>query len=314
MVEIANPRPSVEPQIPEGTRISSHTFLEMVFLWLPNERAPGFPAVCVALLRQVILPFVLLAAPFLVIGLLLGFAGLRNFNPMAEGYGASHWWMLVTPLLVFGGFALVQELARYSFVRHADEPVRAVAIFTIVAIAMTVLRHYHQILPCLALVASQLIASAVILGALNYRPCIAAVIAALVVGQTAVSIEVPRILPSAHRAAAMAPVSQRVPTAGNMQKWAKLYPGAVLSRNQTRSILGVTTWNVGYTVKASPDEIGAFYAAVAKSEGFTNEQVMMGGHIFTRPNSNERFTYFILPIPSGSVVAFTATTTSSPSR
>jgi hypothetical protein len=283
-------------------------FLDRVFLWLPNDSAPGIPAVGLYLLRQVTLPFVLMLAPFVILALLA--PPKFNFLSLTSSNTAFTWSIVA---FAFGCMALVQELGRYAFVRRAELPVRAAAIFNAVTVTVILIFYHDHLYTCIWMIAAQLAASAAIVYALRYRPYIVAVVAALVVAQTAVNVTAPRFFRPPPTAADSAPaqpavVSTDVPPEGNMQAWAKLYPGAVLTKNETQTLMGLTDWRVQYSVQASPDQIDAFYEGLASTEGFNDKQTLLGYHRFTQDSTNNDFSYTVLKEASGTLVIFEART------
>ena len=282
-------------------------FLDRVFLWLPNDSAPGIPAIGLYLLRQVTLPFALMLAPFAILALVTPKFDLLSL--MASNSGLT--WSIVA--FAFGCMALVQELGRYAFVRRAAAPMRAAAIFTAVTVAVALLFYHDQLYTSGWMIAAQLAASTAIVYALRYRPYIFAVIAALIVGQTAVNVTAPRLFrppPTAADSASPQPavVSTDVPSEGDMQAWAKLYPGAVMTKTETQKLMGLTSWRVQYRVQASPDQIDAFYDGLANTEGFSNKQTLLGYHRFTQDSTNNDFSYAAVTDASGTLVMFEART------
>ena len=282
-------------------------FFDRVFLWLPNEQSPGFLAVCLYLVRQTLLPIALLLAPYAVLAL---FAP-ANFNPLQHSSTSPNWYVVLIVPFALACIALVQELSRYAFVRRANNPVRAVSIFTAVVIASLLIVYHDSLYTCAWTIAAQLAASAAIIYALRYRPYIHAAVVGLIICQTAVNVTAPGLFQPPQAAATHtqpAKVSASVPSTGNMQAWAKLYPGAVLTKNETSKFMNLTEWSVEYTVQVSPDQIGGFYQTLANAEGFSNTQVILGYHRFTQDSTNNDFSYMVTTDATGSHVIFDART------
>jgi hypothetical protein len=306
-------QPPLSPPPQEETSWPAPTFLERIFLWLPNEAAPGFLAVCLVLLRQAILPFVLMLAPFVLIALL----SPQILAHLGHGAGAPKWQILSVVPFAFGCFALVQELGRYSFVRRAEQPLRAISIFTATTVVAILLVYHTHLYTCLWMTAAQLAASAALVYVLPYRRYIPVVIAILIVGQTAIDVNAPGLFRAANTGSTAqqagiptgaANVSTDAPSAGNMQAWAKVYPGAVWTRNETQTFGPLTEWTVHYTVQATPDQVGAFYEALANTEGFTDTQTILSFHRFRQDSTRNDFSYFVVAGAAGSDVIFTART------
>src|SRR5215472_17215409 len=101
-------------------------FLDATFLWLPDDKSPGFAAVGLFLVCQVTLPFILVLAPCVPLVLLARGNLAQVLNPASM----PGWVGIALVTLLFGGVATVQELSRYAFVRHAERPLRALILFT----------------------------------------------------------------------------------------------------------------------------------------------------------------------------------------
>jgi hypothetical protein len=123
-----------------------------------------------------------------------------------------------------------------------------------------------------------------------------------VVVHTAANVVGGKLTAPAH----VGPVSQEVPAVGNMRSWAKLYPGAVITRNQTQKLLTLTHWRVSYVTNASADQVSSFYSSTASSEGFTPEAALLGLKLFRNPQNGNRFSYAVEPTAHGSRVFFDA--------
>jgi hypothetical protein len=277
--------------------------LDRVFLWIPNDHAPGIPAVGLFLIRQFTLPLILMIAPVLVF-----LVAAPNAN-LVEGLGKMPNWLL--PPFMMGSIALVQELGRYSFVRNADRPVRSLSVFTAAAIAF-VLLMYHDNLARLGLaLVAQFAAGAAIFYGLRYRRWIALIVAAIVVGHTAVYMAAPDLFGSQADSAKReqpASTSPDPPAVDDMQSWAKLYPGATVTESKTENFLGLTSWKVTYKVQASPEQIGSFYEGIATRRGFTDSTSLGGYHRFTQDSTRNDFSYAVVSETGVSEVIFEART------
>lgn len=108
------------------------------------------------------------------------------------------------------------------------------------------------------------------------------------------------------QAQVQAPVGKDGPPTGHMQSWAKLYPDAVVVRNRTQVMFGLTDWRVTFTTHASPEQIGAFYEGLARSEGFTITDGLFGLHRFTQPGTNNMFSYMTFQFGGEPQVVFEA--------
>ena len=93
-----------------------------------------------------------------------------------------------------------------------------------------------------------------------------------------------------------------------MPAWAKIYPGATLTVHPTIRVLGVTAWQVSYIVKASPDQIRAFYRDLAAEEGFAETNVIGDQHFFIQDSTHNRFSYLTARATEGTDVEFDART------
>ncbi len=95
---------------------------------------------------------------------------------------------------------------------------------------------------------------------------------------------------------------------GDMPVWARLYPGAQVVRDQKLDSFGLADWRKTLSVKASPEQIGAFYEAQARAEGFTNTQTLLGLHRFMQPGTNNMFSYMVFQNAGQSMIVFEART------
>jgi hypothetical protein len=277
-------------------------FLDRLFLWLPNDHAPGFPAVCLFLLRQFTLAPILMVGP-LVVGMLVS----PRANLVGD-VGKTPGWVMAAFIAVC--MALVQELGRYSFVRHAERPLRSLAVFTAVTLTIVLLMYHDRLYTVTWAAMAQLAASAAIFYGLQYRKYIAALIAAIIIGHTAVYAIAPQFFRPAAQAASDRPVSSspNAPDVGDMQSWAKLYPGAVITESKSETFLGLISWKVTYRVQASPDQIETFYETIANQRGFTDTQSLAGLHMFRQESTHDDFSYALTSDATGSQVMFQART------
>jgi hypothetical protein len=263
--------------------------LDKLFLGIPNERAPGVLAVLVFFARQF---------GFTAIAALLFVAGWFIFAPPVFG-GAlptlPAWarFFVVAPLIFF------EELGRYSFVRRAERPLRALAFFTIPVVAICALDAHNDLYELTWMTSSTVLASAVIYWGLGRRRHLAYVVAGLFVAHTAVYMAAPSYDPA--RATWQAP-SNLAPVApkADMENWAKLYPGAVISRSSVSTMLSLTDWKVEYSVQASPQEIDAFYRGIARAGGFDDETDFGGERLLEQDSTGDRFSYSVWRRPDGS--------------
>ena len=101
---------------------------DRVFLWVPNAATPGAGAFLISLVRQCTLPFLLIGAVLLAL------------SPITRTLGPSSPIALVIGL---GSFVIFEELARYSFVRRAARPVRAIMLFTVLTILVETATYFN---------------------------------------------------------------------------------------------------------------------------------------------------------------------------
>jgi hypothetical protein len=293
----------VDPEPSEANRLVN--ILEKAFLWVPCEENPGFPAICLTLVRQIVLPIFVFLAP------VIGLAFVSNLQPFAPGYAAPTWWLPIIGPFLFGCFALVEQLGRYGFVRHADRQMRAVSIFSTVPFCLVVMLAHARVFPCVRELAFQIVASIAMLYALRNRNLLPIVIGALVIAQVALNSVFPQ-----HAAASHEIVEKRLDPniAAKLPQWAKLYPGAALRQSRVLTVFGLTDWQVIFNVRASPDQIGSFYESAATRSGFTdNNGSMMGLHMYKKPGTDDRFTVMVTADPQGgSLVVFDARSSTQP--
>ncbi len=277
-------------------------FLDRLLLWLPNERSPGLPAVGLFLVRQVMLPMVLLIGPLIVAGLAFPNTNLTQVFSKAPAWPAA--------LFIFLCFGSVQELGRYSFVRRADRPLRSLIIFTITTIMFVVIVYHDEHYRMGFGIAGQIVASGVLFYATRHRKYIVPILLAIIVSDVALYMIVP--FKSEHdgpkgknQTPASAPIA---PAIGNMASWAKLYPGAVITKSSSDKFSDLTSWNVSYSVPASPEQIESFYESVAKDQGFAAAQNFGGLHMFRQDDTGNDFSYSVSTGSAGSDVNFQART------
>ena len=67
----------------------------------------------------------------------------------------------------------------------------------------------------------------------------------------------------------------------------------------------IETW---FTGLLSPEQIDAFYEALAVTEGFSDKQTLLGYHRFTQDSTNNDFSYTVVKDASGTQVIFEART------
>ncbi|HLI68052.1 MAG TPA: hypothetical protein VKU90_16935 [Caulobacteraceae bacterium] len=263
-------------------------------LWIPRAENPGIPAVLLFLARQA-----LLSVPLMLVAYLL-FASVAT----AAGWPASV-YAFVTPALVFGGLEVVPGLARYSFVRHAQRPLRALGIFTATVIAMLVLFYHGSPYVLAWMIPVQFAAGAAMYFGVRRRLYAPALVLAIFTAQTTLDVAMPNFVYDPRVADAPPPLDPE-PTTDGMPTWGKLYPGAVVRKSETSGILGLTDWDATYTVQATPAQIDSFYKATADATGFNDEMTLAGDHRFTQDSSQDWFSYMIIANGSRPEVLFSA--------
>ena len=100
--------------------------------------------------------------------------------------------------------------------------------------------------------------------------------------------------------------TQVAPPVVAMGTWAKLYPGGTITKNETRKLMNLTSWDIGYKVDATPEQIDAFYQALARQEGFDKKLSFGGLTRYDQSSTNNHFSYSIFEQPGGSRVLYTA--------
>jgi len=290
------------PSAPLG--VPKVSFLERMFLWIPDERAPGIPALGLALMRQAFLPFILAIVPIVittVVGLL--FIARLPRAQQAPFLDASGGALIACQVLIL-------ELNRYAFVRRADDPAKGLLLITGVQIAVGLLISHAWLYTMAWQLAVQLAAAGALYLGLRVRRRIGVIILMIVLGHTVVDIAARRLEPPKAASAPPAPPQTAetvtVPDVGDMKTWAKLYPGSVVTRATTTSLLGLTDWQVSYTTPATPDQVTAFYRSAAADVGFTQTETLLGLQMYTRPNTNSRFTVLALKTSNGTLVSYDA--------
>ena len=93
-------------------------WLDYGLVWVPGSRKPGLLGFGLFLMRSAVVPFALSFA------LLAPFAGALPRHPLLG----------LTVMLSLA--VLVEECGRYGFARRADDPARAVALFSVLVIAV----------------------------------------------------------------------------------------------------------------------------------------------------------------------------------
>lgn len=137
-------------------------FADRLFLWIPRQERPGLLAYLLCLVRMVAYPLPITA---LMVVLLV----------------VAH--VAVTPLSLCGlvitllPAAVFEELARYTFVRRAADPVRAIVVFTACTLVVETASflHPHASLAANLLLRApswglHLVAGAVVVWAVRQRP------------------------------------------------------------------------------------------------------------------------------------------------
>jgi hypothetical protein len=193
------PSPFDRPITSSRPRIPILVFLDRVFLWLPNDSEPGFWAVCLVLLRQAILPWVVMLTP--VVGVALAKPGLFDRLRQRPIPG---WAGLAFAALIFGSIALIEELSRYAFVRRAEQPRRAIIIFTAALVAGELLIFHDRLYTIAWISAAEILASVALYAALQRRLRPLIIVPAIIVVHTAIYVIAPQVLsaspvPGVHR-------------------------------------------------------------------------------------------------------------------
>jgi hypothetical protein len=282
--------------------------LDRLFLWIPRECAPGLAAVCLFLLRQIVLSTVLMLTAFAALA--MAFSGAN----LMESFSKIPGWSI--QIAISMSFGIVQELGRYSFVRHADRQIRSLIIFTITTTTFVLIAFHDDLYTVIWATVDQAAASVVMFYGLRFKRHIAIVIGAIVACHVVVYTMAPQIPKSlgiapktSQQTDSTAPTA---PAVGDMKSWAKLYPGAVITKSSIDRMLGLTNWQVEYSVPASPDQIASFYETIARQRGFTDTQNLGGWHVFRQDSSNNDFSYSAIPAAKGSDVIFKARTFGQP--
>jgi hypothetical protein len=104
----------------------------------------------------------------------------------------------------------------------------------------------------------------------------------------------------------------RPPTRGDIQSWARLYPGAVVDVSSVTNNFGLTDWDVQYTAHASPDQIDNFYRGVARGIRFNDDSIFIQQRYFEQKSSNNEFYYSMYPEGGGTRVVITFRTFGQP--
>jgi hypothetical protein len=272
------PQPLKPVSTAPGARGVLH-WLDRLFLGIPNEREPGALAVLVFFIRQY---------AFEGVALLLFTTYLLSGTNRTGGSGDLMRVLTFSPLIVF------EELGRYSFVRRADRPLRALIVFTAPIVAISALVDRSDLLAFAWEAGWSLLASAALYWGLRHRPYLAYLTVGLIVAHLCVFEAMPRRAADPPHQANLAPVA---PSISEMSASAKLYPGATINMSRSRKLLGLTSWEVEYAAHASPEEIDAFYQSVALSSGFTQDPLFHGLRTFERASTRDEFHYTIIVWP-----------------
>jgi hypothetical protein len=270
--------------------VGSRSVLDRLFLGIPNEREPGFLAVVVFFVRQIGFSAVAI--------LLLLLSWLFLLRPDLHPQDASATSLI--GVLMFGPLVFFEELGRYSFVRRADRPLRALVIFTVATALACVVFDTRDYYAMAWSVSATILASVALYFGLRLPRRLPYVVAALIFAHTAIYVIAPRFDPGsdqsdvavAKQTPNLAPVA---PSVGGMQSWAKLYPGATIIKSGTDKILTLTDWQVEYKVHALPAQIDMFYEDVARTKGFNSKVTILEWHRFTQDSTRDNFSYMIAP-------------------
>jgi hypothetical protein len=277
--------------------------LDLIFLRIPNEQNPGVLAVLVFFCRQFL---------FSGVAMMLLAAGYLVFVNPDHLLDAPH-DVLTGSIIAFGPLVFFEELGRYSMIRRAERPLRALATFTAATAAVCALA-FRGYLPLAAwTVSATVLASVALYWGLRHRRYLAWLVAGLIIAHVAAYIAAPHSdtahasapKQTAEPSANLAPVA---PSVGDMPSWARLYPGAKISQSKTQTLLGLTSWQVNYSVQASPAQVDAFYQKAAQDAGFTDTQTLVGLHTFRQKSTDNDFRYMIWNDVHGPLVMFEART------
>jgi hypothetical protein len=297
----------MRPPLRPGVNNPALVFLDRVFLWIPNENAPGFPAIGMALIRQTVLPFFLMLTPIVLLALInpSQFAQLRHTD--------SSWMLSGIMALVFGSVSLVQELSRYSFVRRADNPFRAILIFDTVTITFILLLFHNHIYTMAWMIALEVGASAAIYYVAQQRKDIIFVVSAVIISHASINIFAPQFfkMPAtfeANTASSAMPIttsqagqpsaledgvsSSETPAVADLPSWAKVYPGAAIVENKFEPMFaGSKRWTIEYNASASPEEVDQFYQTTARAERFSSLSSLAGVRVFRQQDTGDSYFY-----------------------
>ena len=109
--------------------------LDAVFVRVPNERNPGFLAVVVFFCRQFVF------SGLAMIALVLGYLAFANPHLTEDPN-----FLVFGMILASGPLVFFEELGRYAFVRRAERPLRALAIYTAATAAVCALFFRNDLL------------------------------------------------------------------------------------------------------------------------------------------------------------------------
>jgi hypothetical protein len=296
------PPQAFQPSPPhEGITHPIARFFYRLLLWLPNEQAPGLGSLCIAWLRQIILPFALFGVPFIT----LGVVSAKSHTQLNMSVVPS-WASTVTVCLLFFNIALVQELSRYSFGRRAHNPTLSVSLFTGVAIACKAIIYFRSPYALAWMIGAQILAGAAMVLALRHRKTLYLNIFAIILCQTVIALGGPR-LPSlfhpqpaaasntAHNATPVAETDANAITAPptDLDKLVRVYPDATLVSASTehRHHPNVVEYSATYETHATPEELAAFYRDFAAQVGFKETGGALGLHQFSEAGNPASFSY-----------------------
>jgi hypothetical protein len=139
-VRANRPNESVGEPLQPPLAYQLFSFLDRVLVWIPRDRKPGGLAIALFLLRITILPWLFALGPFVLAAIVSPtvLAAFRQHGPRSPAAG------LAAVVLIFGSIALVEELGRYGFVRNAERPFRALALFAVLtSLILTAIFHDH---------------------------------------------------------------------------------------------------------------------------------------------------------------------------
>jgi hypothetical protein len=176
--------------MPSTTRLPFPVFLGRIFLWLPDERTPGALAIGLILARQAILPIVLILTPIFVLA-----AADPDLLDELSHHSLPRWTGAAATIVAFGAIALVEELNRYAFVRRAEQPRRAILMFTALAVIIELFICHGRPFMFAWLIVSEFAASAALYAVRAGGRPLALIVPTIVVLHTTILLTAPKVFP-----------------------------------------------------------------------------------------------------------------------